>query len=91
MQDVELVEEWKKVTERLMAEDGYLVCGLLHPVPIGFILSDKPTGLPWKIVEECTYEDAVRQYKVLSSMAHQDEDCVLPPKEYHFYKAVVAD
>jgi hypothetical protein len=85
------VDNWKEVVNTYLKIDGYVIHGTTEKFEIGVILCDRMTDVPWKIIGEATYEDAVRQFKILASMARMDEDVVLPPPNYLYYKTVPAD
>ena len=90
--EAELVNDWQSVTSTLLKEDGYLVSGSRKERAIDSIEIDPFTSLPFRIIDEATYEDALRQFRRLVSLVgQQEEELIPPPRNYKFYKVVVAD
>jgi hypothetical protein len=89
--EVELVEDWELVVSAQLQADGYLVAGFRREREIGSVALDSLTKLPFRIIGEATYADALRQFARLVELTNSSEELLPPPEGYKFYKTVVAD
>jgi hypothetical protein len=87
----ELVGDWELVVSAQFQADGYLVVGFRREREIGSVELNLLTKLPFRIIGEATYADALRQFARLVELTNCGEEPLPPPEGYKFYKTVVAD
>ena len=93
--DWEICAAWRTMVKAVLERDGYLVNGSPYRLKIGSIatsgMPEFDREMPMRVIAEASYDDAVRQLTLTATIASKDDDMVVPPRNYFFYKTVVAD
>ena len=77
---------WLEVFARLMEQDGYLVVGSRTGYKVGERTREHyDLGMPFEVISEASYGDAVRQRCVIEEVAGMW--LPMPPEDVRFYKA----